>query len=158
MNDSVTTQPRTALLLNTLLRYRFIKFGCVGLLGTAVNLVMLYAGQEYLYSAIADSQDRLHLSLATAIAVATLHNYLWNRIWTWAERRQRTLGGFFIQLFKYYLSCTLAIAAQYLLTIVLAYWVHYMIANIASIAVAAVLTYLVNDVWTFARGKVGTEG
>ena len=67
-------------------RYRYIKFGIVGASGTVVNLVMLHIGHEYLFAAIEASYQKPYLSLALAIAVATLNNFTWNRLWTWSDR------------------------------------------------------------------------
>jgi putative flippase GtrA len=144
-------------LLNSILDYRFLKFGCVGVLGTIVSLVMLYAGQEYLFLSITSEDARLYLSLGFAVFVATGHNYLWNRHWTWAERKDSSRGGFFSQMYKYYLSCSLAIFVQYSITAFMAHWMYYMYANLVSVCFAALVTYLVNDVWTFTRKSRGEQ-
>lgn len=138
-------------MINALLRQRFVRFGCVGLLGTVVNLALLGLGQEYLYAGIKDPSWRLSMSLLTAIAVATFHNYLWNRHWTWGDRKKGEIGEFFRRMGKYYLSCTFAIGVQYLLTTILAKTFHYMLANLMAIGFAAIISYLANDLWTFTR-------
>jgi dolichol-phosphate mannosyltransferase len=138
-----------------LLRHRFTKFGTVGLAGTGVNLVVLFFGQEFLFLWIAPPAMRLKASLGLAIFVSTLHNYLWNRAWTWRERRRYSRSGFFIQMIQYFLACGLSIALQYGFTLLMAVFLHYMAANVAAIGLAAVVTYLVNDVWTFTRRPSG---
>ena len=67
-------------------RYRYIKFGLVGASGTVVNLVVLHIGHEYLFAAIEAAYKKPYLSLALAIAVATVNNFTWNRLWTWSDR------------------------------------------------------------------------
>ena len=142
-------------LVGPLLRHRFLKFGTVGLAGTAVNLAMLFLGQEVFFVWIRPMGARLKVSLAFAIFLSTLHNYLWNRSWTWKERRRPTRAGFFIQMAQYFLACGLAIGLQYLFTLALAVFIHYLAANVTAIVLAAAVTYLLNDLWTFAKNRVG---
>jgi hypothetical protein len=75
-------------LLLWLMGFRYIKFGLVGASGTLVNMAVLYAAQEWMFNAITEPRDRLYASLALAIAVATLNNFTWNRLWTWADRKR----------------------------------------------------------------------
>jgi putative flippase GtrA len=137
-------------LVKRILEHRFIKFGTVGFSGTIINLTMLYLNQEYLLRAIDPPETRLHLSLSVAIFVATLSNYLWNRWWTWKDRRGKTRQGFWGQMAQYFAASAVAILIQYALTILLSHYIQYLFANVLAIIVAAVLTYLVNDIWTFA--------
>ena len=136
--------------IGPLIRHRFSKFGTVGLSGTVVNLMVLYIGQEIVFRDIHPRETRLHLSLALAIFLATINNYLWNRSWTWGDRKGKARHGFFLQMGQYFVACGLAIGIQYGLTLLLAEYVHYMIANILSIIVAAISNYLLNDAWTFS--------
>lgn len=139
--------------IGRILRHRFIKFGTVGFSGTFINLSALYLNQEYLFRGIAPVERRLHLSLAGAIFLATLSNYVWNRTWTWSDRKGKARRGFFLQMGQYFLASGLAIGIQYICTIGFSQFIHYLLANIFSIGVAALFTYLVNDLWTFAVRK-----
>lgn len=143
-------------MINALLKYRFAKFGVVGASGTLVNLGVLFLGQEFIFVCIQPEQTRIRVALLFAILVATFNNYLLNRWWTWSDRRKKTLGGFLEQMWKYYLSCSLSAAFQYVTTILLAKAMHYMQANIIAILLAAILTYLVNHAWTFGSHKKHT--
>lgn len=136
-----------------LLKARIIKFGCVGISGTVINLLILFIAQEHLYSAIAPENQRFHLSLVTAITLSTFNNYLWNRHWTWADRKKRSVAGFFTQMGQYYLSCICSITCQYIMTIALAQSMHYSVANLISIGFAAIITYAINHIWTFAKAQ-----
>jgi dolichol-phosphate mannosyltransferase len=129
---------------------RFIKFGVVGFSGTLVNLAVLFVCQEYFLRNVQPEETRLSLSLAVAIFLATINNFLWNRWWTWRDRKGKTKSGFFVQLGQYFIASWLSIALQFVSTKIAAHFVHYMVANIIAIALAAVVTYLLNDVWTFA--------
>ncbi|HDZ90471.1 MAG TPA: GtrA family protein [Deltaproteobacteria bacterium] len=136
--------------LKGIIRHRFVRFGTVGLSGTVVNLVVLYVNQNYVLTGIFPAERRLQFSLSIAIFIATLNNYLWNRWWTWGDRKRAAGSGFFIQMAQYYLACGIAIFLQYLITILLARLVHYLLANVISIVLAAVFVYILNDFWTFA--------
>lgn len=147
-------------LMEWLKRLRYIKFGLVGASGTVVNMAVLYLAQEYLFSIIGDPRQRLYASLALAIAVATINNFTWNRLWTWADRvkaahvhhqhlehtRLVVIAG---QLGRYALASWLGIALQYGLTLWLAHALHYLLANVIAILVASVSNFIANDRWTF---------
>ena len=135
------------------LTHRFMKFGTVGFSGTIINITMLYINEEFIFQQIVSKETRLHLSLSGAIFVATLSNFLWNRRWTWDDRKGKAKHGFFVQLGQYFLASGLAICIQYVFTILFARFTHYLVANIIAVVIAAVFTYLVNDVWTFAVRK-----
>jgi putative flippase GtrA len=135
------------------LTHRFMKFGTVGFSGTIINITMLYINEEFIFQQIVSKETRLHLSLSGAIFVATLSNFLWNRRWTWDDRKGKAKHGFFVQLGQYFLASGLAICIQYVFTILFARFTHYLVANIMAVVIAAVFTYLVNDVWTFAVRK-----
>lgn len=133
------------------LSYRFIRFGMVGLSGTVVNLGMLYLGQNFMFIAVKSDEMRLNISLALAIFLATLNNYMWNRWWTWSDRRKEDIRGFFTQMVQYYLACGVAILVQFVVTLLLAKAVNYLLANIVAIIFSAVFVFILNHVWTFRK-------
>ena len=51
--------------VQSMLRWRFIKFGMVGASGTVINVVVLYLAQEYLLQHIGGFHQRLNYSIAT---------------------------------------------------------------------------------------------
>ena len=131
--------------------WRFIKFGMVGASGTVINLVVLYLAQEYLLRSIADFSTRLGFSIALAITCATISNFFWNRKLTWHDRRHNN-GAPVLQLFlKYVMAAGFSILLQTLLTRWLAGHMHYILANLAAIALASAGNYLANDRLTFRR-------
>jgi len=140
-------------LIGRVIRYRFVKFSIVGFSGIIINLVALYVSQEILFQEIRSEVVRLNLSLGVAIFLATINNYLWNRAWTWFDRKGKTKHGFFLQMGQYFIACGLAIGLQFLITLLLAEFIHYLIANIISIVFAAIINYLLNDIWTFSIRK-----
>lgn len=148
--------------LGLLERYRFIKFGIVGASGVVVNLTVLYLGHEYLFNAIEASYKKPYLSLAMAIALATLNNFTWNRLWTWADRVKtleadeiqpvslRLLG---MEFGQYVTASAFGSGLQYVLTLLLSGSMDYRVANIIAIIAASVSNFLANDRWTFKRPK-----
>jgi dolichol-phosphate mannosyltransferase len=143
--------------------FRYIKFGLVGASGTVVNLVVLRLGHEYLFQSIEGAQGKPYASLALAIAIATLNNFTWNRLWTWADRVRAfeaanpgaksisSPGALISQFGKYTVASWFGIALQYGLTLWLSHWLHYMLANVIAIVIASVSNFLANDRWTFGR-------
>jgi len=140
-------------LLGWIFRGRFLKFGTVGASGVLVNLGMLYLGQEYLFIAVQPSEMRLNVSLALAIFCATINNFIWNRSWTWHDRKHHHDKHTFIQFGQYALACWLGIALQVVFTKILTAYFHYLIANLVAIALASIFNFIVNDFWTFGRRK-----
>ncbi len=151
-------------LIEWLKGFRYIKFGLVGASGTVVNMVILFLAQEYLLAFITQPRDRLYASLSLAIAVATVNNFTWNRLWTWADRiRENAIAGatgagfkgprklWMGQLGRYTLASWFGIALQYGLTLWLSHNLHYLLANVIAIVIASVSNFLANDHWTFRR-------
>jgi len=162
MSSPPSWQQRAFQLMEWLKSFRYIKFGLVGASGTVVNMAVLYVAQEFLFATIAAPRERLYASLALAIAIATVNNFTWNRLWTWADRVKaaraqhqhldRTpwpvLAG---QFGRYTLASWLGIALQYGLTLWLSHSLHYLLANVIAIVVASVSNFLANDRWTFGQ-------
>jgi len=153
-------QRATLWALGLLERYRFIKFGIVGASGVVVNLAVLHMGHEYIFNAIEAGYKKPYLSLALAITLATLNNFTWNRLWTWADRVRaleagepqpvslRLLG---LEFGQYATASAFGSALQYVLTLLLSGSMDYRIANIVAILAASVSNFLANDRWTFKR-------
>ena len=157
-------QSRTArALLHWLKKFRFLQFGIVGASGTVVNLLVLFVGHEYLFSAIEPAGSKPYASLALAIALATINNFTWNRLWTWSDRLQSDAQlrvtdarhprwkQLLQEFAKYATASGLGIALQYTLTLLLTGSMDYRIANICAIGLASVSNFLANDRWTFKR-------
>jgi len=162
MSSPPSWQQRLLHLIEWLKGIRYVKFGIVGASGTVVNMLVLYVAQERLFASIADTRERLYASLALAIAVATVNNFTWNRLWTWADRikaaqlgKPRKQGNDYplvaAQFGRYALASWLGIGLQYVLTLWLAHNLHYLVANVMAILVASVCNYLANDRWTFGQ-------
>lgn len=140
-----------------LVRQRFAKFGIVGFAGTFVNIGILHFSNRFVYQGIASPYIRENLALVTGIFIATLHNFLWNRAWTWGDRKLHGRASIVVQFFQYCASCSLAISLQILFTNILKQYMFLELANFFAIGISAVLNYLINHVWTF-RVKTQAEG
>jgi len=138
-------------LVGPLFRHRFVRFGTVGAIGTVVNVVVLWFGQEVAFRALEPASWRLNASLALAIAVATVNNFVLNRAWTWLDRRELVATPVLLQFGQYAIACWLGIVLQFALTNLFVRWVHYIPANVAAIVIASVANFVVNDHWTFGR-------
>ncbi|MEW6129419.1 MAG: GtrA family protein [Acidobacteriota bacterium] len=74
----------------TTLFRRWLKFSAVGATGIAVQLATLalllrLAGMHYL------------LATALAVELSVLHNFIWHRRWTWAERHSTSNAAMLIK-------------------------------------------------------------
>ena len=154
MQSPLKIRMRTASLLRRIFSKRFLKFGTVGASGTVVNIGVLYWAQEFLFNTVQTTEVRLNLSLALAIFLATLNNFFWNRLWTWADRKQYHHLSLPAQFGQYSLACSLSIILQIVFTNLLAPHFYYQIANLIAIGVTSVLNFLLNDIWTFGRTKL----
>jgi dolichol-phosphate mannosyltransferase len=148
-------QQRALQVARWLSRIRYVKFGVVGASGTVVNMLVLYLCHNYLFDGLEADLGKPYLSLAVAIGLATLNNFSWNRLWTWADRRavvsEQAAPGFSQQLLKYALASWFGIGLQYGLTLWWSHFMHYMLANVLAIVVASVSNFLANDRWTFKK-------
>jgi len=153
MASPLKLRMRTALLLRRIFSRRFLKFGTVGASGTVVNIGMLYLAQEFVFDAVQMPELRLNLALALAIFLATLNNFCWNRLWTWADRKPYLQVPLLKQFGQYALACSLSIVLQIVFTNLLAPHFYYQIANLIAIGVTSVLNFLLNDIWTFGRTR-----
>ena len=139
--------------------HRFIRFGMVGGSGVMINLSVLWLCREFCYARVQPAWIRINLALATAVALSTLNNYLWNRMWTWQDRKERMAKGFWTQAVEYYLVCAAAIGLQVLFTNLFLPFFHYLLSNMMAILLAAVVNFKLNDIWTFnALTKQGYPG
>ena len=158
-----------ATLMAWLAKFRYLKFGIVGASGTMVNIAVLYVAQTWLFEAIQPEKTRLGLSLALAILIATLSNFTWNRLWTWADRRvalSLEMGApqeplpkrLAVQFGRYCMASWFGMAFQFGATIWLAEHMDYRLANVTSIVLASVINFLANDRWTFRlKGQKGQK-
>ena len=120
---------------------RFLKFNAVGAAGIVVQTATL---------ALLVHGAGLHYLPATALAVevAVLHNFFWHRKWTWADRPGNVLG----MLLRFHLTNgALSLAGNLVFMRLLAgtAGLEPVLANLVSIALCAVLNYVLSDRFVF---------
>jgi putative flippase GtrA len=118
---------------------RWVKFNIVGLAGFLIQLAVL--------AALA-GQLGLHHLLATLVAVesAVVHNFVWHERWTWSDRSRR--GRAWGRFFRFNAANgAISLAGNIVLMWVLVdkAQVHYIPANILSVAVCSILNFLAGD-------------
>jgi putative flippase GtrA len=161
---TISLQERLWRLIDWLHGFRYVRFGLVGASGTVINLAVLYTAHEFLFSAIEPAGSKPYFSLALAIGLATINNFTWNRLWTWSDRQHATSSQredaiskrhLLAQLMQYATASWIGIALQYALTLWLAHYMHYMLANLIAILIASVSNFITNDRWTFRHRSKG---
>ena len=125
---------------------RWIKFNCIGGMGVAVQFIVL--------SVLAGSVG-LHYLVATALAVETavLHNFVWHERWTWVDRRGTHRSKIAERLVRFHLANgVFSILSNLVFTAAFVEFLglHYLVANLVSIAMCSVLNFLVSDRFVFA--------
>jgi putative flippase GtrA len=121
--------------------WRWLKFNSVGAMGIGVQLAAL---------TILAGQLDVHYMVATALAVeaAILHNFLWHERWTWADRFAGRRIGSWRRLLNFNLTTgTVSILGNLLFMrlFVGTLGMHYLVANLTTIAACSVLNFLVSD-------------
>ena len=133
----LSSEPRP---LRRLLR-RWATFNLVGLMGVGVQILILVTLLNW---------SHIHLLAATALAVeaAVLHNFLWHERWTWNDRTAGHHSGKLTRLLRFNLTTeTLSIGQNLLFTGLLVHelHIHYVTANLISIACCSDLNFLASD-------------
>jgi putative flippase GtrA len=117
---------------------RWLKFNTVGAIGIVVQLAAL---------ALYRSVLGVPYLAATALAVETavLHNFIWHERWTWKDR---PAGERLSRLVKFNLTNgLLSIGANVLLMRLFVghFHLHYLAANLLSIALCSLANFLLSD-------------
>lgn len=131
---------------------RFLRFNVVSALGILVQL----AAVTLLVGVL-----RVHYLVGTALAIelAVLHNFAWHERWTWRDRR----GSSFFRCLAFHAGngCVSLLGSLALLPVLVGVLhLHYLVANLATIAITGLLNFLVSDRLVFGheRPRFGTEG
>ena len=128
---------------------RLIVFNSVGVLGFVVQMGALFLLVSIL---------RLNYLVATALAVeaAVLHNFFWHENWTWADRAKTGRDKWFRRLAYFHLANGMVSIFGNLLLMrifVGSFGMHYAPANLAAIAVCAVLNFIAGDRFVFRASE-----
>lgn len=121
----------------------FFKFAFVGLIGTIINLLILYSlteyfGIYYLFSAI------------FSFVIAATSNFFFNKIWTFKEKaREETLKKY-AQFFSVSVAA-LIINLLFLYIFTEVFGIYYLISQAIAIGIALIINFTGNKIWTFAK-------
>jgi dolichol-phosphate mannosyltransferase len=121
---------------------RLARFALVGASGVAVNSAMLW---------LLHSGAGLPLPAASALAIETAiwNNFLLNDLWTFHEERHRR--PWWARAGAFHATAAMAALINLGLLLALVTWagMHYLIANLIAIGVAASVDYSVSALWTW---------
>jgi putative flippase GtrA len=132
---------------------RWLKFNAVGAMGIVVQLGVL---------TVLSSGMHLNYLAATALAVeaAILHNFVWHERFTWGDRTHLLHGGSIARLLKFNFTTGLfSIAGNLILMglFVTVLGLHYLSANLLTIAACSLANYLVSDRAVFPQVGEGSQ-
>lgn len=116
---------------------QLVRFGLVGVLGTAVNVGILHL----LHNEFGWGFTR---SSAIATELAIVHNYVWNELWTF-HIRELHLG----RLARYNMSSLLAASVTVGVATLIKELIDPRLAQLVGILAGAGLNYIVNVRWTW---------
>ena len=114
---------------------KFCLVGAVGyLLNLAVYDALLHAGLHYL------------LAATCSFLVAVSNNYVWNRIWTFRDRR----AGIASQGIRFFIVALVSLAANLgVLHVLILGGVGKLVAQAVAIVIVTPLNFLGNRLWSF---------
>ena len=125
---------------------RWFRFSAVGLMGIAVQLavlqVLVKGGTHYL------------VATGLGVEAALLHNYLWHRKWTWAERPRSEAEKPGARLLRFHIANGLISLVSNLLWMkLLTGWLGIppLPGNLIAITATAVLNFALADRWVFVK-------
>ena len=121
----------------------FFKFAFVGLIGTLINVAILYFlteyfGIYYMFSAI------------ISFIVAMTNNFILNKIWTFKENIRLNTGRKYIQ-FSIVSVIALLINLFFLYLFTEIFKIYYIISQILAIGFALIINFTGNKIWTFSK-------
>ncbi|MFX1504269.1 MAG: GtrA family protein [Promethearchaeota archaeon] len=125
-----------------------IRFAVVGGIGTLVNLSLLYILTE-IYGIL------YLISEAFAFTVSVIHNYFWNKSFTFEEDIKEKVVG---KGMKFTIICIIAMIVNLTVLFILVefFGIFYLLAEIGAICVAFFVNFFGNRFWTF-RHRIKTD-
>ncbi len=143
---------------------RFVKFAIVGIIGAVVDFTVLNV-MKLIFERIglgvgwnlALSVRQIQLAAANTISfsAAVLSNFTWNRLWTFPESRQRSLGR---QLAQFTVVNVAGLAINNILLLIMDLYVFgpwvgarlsYNLAKAFAIAIVLFWNFGINRAWTY---------
>jgi putative flippase GtrA len=128
---------------------RWLKFNAVGAIGIAVQLITLTvltsgAGIDYL------------VATGLSVEAAIIHNFVWHERFTWADRLQIGVRESLLRFLWFNLTTGMVSIAGNLIAmhvLVGTAHLHYLPANMLTIAICSIFNFLVSDRFVFASSR-----
>ena len=122
---------------------QFIKFSLVGLVGTFINLFILYTLTEYF-------QIYYVISALFAFFIAATVNFIFNKIWTFQEKMSKNIGKKYFSFFIVSLTA-LSVNIFFLYILTEFFRIYYLVSQILAIGIALMINFIGNKIWTFPK-------
>ncbi|MEK7539279.1 MAG: glycosyltransferase family 2 protein [Patescibacteria group bacterium] len=120
---------------------QFFKFALVGLVGTLLNVSILYALTEYF-------KIYYIISALLAFTIAMTTNFIFNKIWTFEENMYEETAKKYLNFFLVSLSALfIDIFFLYVFTEFLG--IYYIISQMMAIGISLMINFIGNKIWTF---------
>lgn len=131
----------------------FLRYAIVGVLGTLVDLVTLYALTE-LSGINPKTSYWFSIFITIAFLAAVINNYVLNRIWTFKSKDQNVSAQFMRFLIVSCGGFGLTQLMMWILVPVLG--VHYLLAKALTSISVMIWNFGLNKFWTFRQPSVGS--
>src|SRR3989344_967738 len=121
----------------------FFKFCLVGLIGTFINIFILYILTEYFYLYYI-------ISALFAFIVAVTANFIFNKIWTFGEKIHERMLKKYVHFFLVSLTA-LSVNLFFLYIFTEFLGIYYIVSQIMAIGIALMVNFIGNKIWTFHK-------
>ena len=122
---------------------QFFRFAFVGLIGTVINIAVLYLFTEhlmiyYIYSAI------------IAFFIAATFNFIFNKIWTFKEKLNNKISKKYA---KFLVVSLMALVMNLIFLYIFTEFIkiYYLISQILAIGISLIINFIGNKIWTFQK-------
>ena len=139
---------------------KFIQFGCIGVLNTLVDFIVFYVLDRWVIRdgpvcVVWGVAVLTGLSNAAVYAVANIHSFVWNKLWTFRRRGRvtgREVRRHLLTSAGYLLLSSLSLAASMrLLAGVVPRELVNPLSKLPTACVTMFYNYLMNKFWVFGK-------
>ena len=126
------------------------RFGVVGATGLVVNTVVL--------AALTDLVGLYYVAAAVfATQASTLWNFVFTELWVFSDRAQRRRALRRMAMFFVVNNVALALRVPLLIALTSGLGIHYVVSNLASLALIFALRFALADLWIWSTADSPTE-
>lgn len=127
------------------LHKHLFRYGLVGVIGTLLDLGVLYILVEFAHFPIL-------LGASCSFGVAVINNFVLNKVWTFENQEKNYKTQFIKFLLVSLIGLALTNGLMFLFVNIMAIW--YLFAKILTSAVVVVWNFTLNKLWTFAEASL----